>query len=1058
LKKIILIIYLLMAVNYLYAQPYYFKHFQVEQGLSHNTVFCSVQDSQGFMWFGTKDGLNRFDGYSFKTYRHDPDRPGSIGNDLIYCLHYDPQSILWVGTDNGIYRYDAVQEIFSLLEGTRGMNAHSIQSDDRGNLWFIAAGRLYRYNAEKKSLYAFKNTVHFESNVLFKAKNGDMWVCTSAGTIEHYNFSSHAFKSFYVLNKNRSGSSGTVSGIEETSDGKMVIGTTTQGIKLFNVADGKVRDLITLNTDLTHIFVRDLVKVKVNEFWIGTESGIYIYNHNTGLITNLRKQFNNNYTLSDNAIYSLCRDREGGIWLSTYFGGINYYSPQYSIFTKYFPMQQTNSISGSAVREITSDGSGNIWAGTEDAGLNRLEMKTGLFKSYLPSGAFNSISYSNVHGLLVDGNWLWISTFEHGIDLLDIRTGKIFKHFRASDKNGLRSNFILSLYRTASGMVMIATTHGMYTYNRIKEHFEPVRGLPYVFYNSVMEDDEHNFWAGTFDAGVYRFRLDTRAYHNFQPKAGDTTSLSHRTVNGIFQDSRKNIWVTTDGGGLCLYDKASGAFKRYGTRDGFPSNYLFRMEEDESKKLWISSTRGLVHYDPETRNIKTYSRADGLLTDQFNYSSSFKDSTGRMYFGSVKGMISFMPEQLKTKYLTPPVYITGFQINNDESTDRKDNYPLEKSILATDTIILSNNQSTFSINFASLSFISPEMTQYAYKMQGLYKDWISVKSNRRIYFTKLSPGNYTFEVKALVNGSNNWSKKNARVFIRILPPFWLSPFAFILYILITIALISAVVLRYHRKIVRKNRRRMEIFEHEKEKEIYQAKIEFFTQVSHEIRTPLTLIKGPMEKLLREAGSMPSMERNLKIMNRNTERLMSLTNQLLDFRKTEKNNFSLNFSKSDISEMLQEITQDFLMIAEQKMISLEILLPETALQAYVDQEAFYKIVGCLIDNAMKYGENTVIVHLGISSENPDYFQIRIMSDGPRIPTYLHEKVFEPFYRIRETEIKPGTGIGLPISRSLAELHQGKLVIEKSTSPYNIFVVTLPIHQLIEFNLQEKWKKH
>lgn len=1046
----------MVATEFLHAQPYYFKHYQVENGLSNNTIFCSIQDSNGFMWFGTKDGLNKFDGYTFKTYRNIPGRSGSLGNDLIYCLHNDPSSVLWVGTDDGIYSFDPMHDSFHLLQGTRGMNIHSIVSDGKGALWFVAAGRLYKY--EHDTINSFGTKVNFDANVLYKSHDGTLWICTNRGTIERYDPALNDFETFRVMDDKCSGADGTVSGIEETVNHQMLIGTTTQGIRLFDPSTGISKNIIRYNKDRTRIFVRDLVKLNINEFWIGTESGIYIYNHQTGKVNNLKKQFNNGYSLSDNAVYSVCRDKEGGIWSGTYFGGINYYAPQYSAFTKYFPQQQEHSISGSAVREITSDRNGKIWVGTEDAGLNHLDPKTGLFTSYLPDGSRKAISYSNIHGLLADGSWIWVATFEHGIDILDINTGKIIKHFSPDGKNGLRSNFILSFYRSASGTIFLATTNGMYTFNKRKEFFEPVKGLPFVFFNSIMEDNEHNFWAGTFDAGVYKFRLDGTPYQHFLPKKGNPSSLSHHTVNSIYQDSGKNLWITTDGGGLCLYDPKTSSFIRFGIHDGFPSNYLFRMEEDDEHQLWISSTRGLIRFDPLKRRVKIYSKSDGLLTDQFNYSSSFKDQSGRMYFGSVKGMISFVPRQLRHEYKTPPVFLTSFQINNDESMERHDDYTLGKNLLSSDTIVLENSQSSFSLSFASLSYISPEMTQYAYKMKGLYKDWVYLKSNRRIYFTKLSPGDYIFEAKALMNGSDAWSGSNVKLFIRILPPIWLSPVAYLVYILSAILLIWALVLRYHRKIARKNRRRMEVFEHEKEKEIYQAKIEFFTHVSHEIRTPLTLIQGPMEKLMGQAHEMPSMEKNLRIMNRNTDRLLELTNQLLDFRKTEKNSFSLSFIKSDISELLEEITQDFLSIAEQKEISIELHTPALPLSAYVDPEALHKIIGSLLDNAIKYSDSSIVIDLEYAADSDDFFKISVSSDGVIIPTYLHQKVFEPFYRIKETEIRPGTGIGLSISRSLAELHQGNLVLEQKRHGYNTFTVTLPIHQLIEFNLNAKWKKH
>jgi signal transduction histidine kinase/ligand-binding sensor domain-containing protein len=1054
LKKLIPFILLLFSASYLCAQPYYFKHYQVENGLSNNTVYCSVQDSKGFMWFGTKDGLNRFDGYSFKTYRNNPDEDNSIGNDFIHVLHVDKNETLWIGTSKGLYTYNPVSDNFKLVNGTGNMSIHDVESDLNNNLWIVSASHLFKFDKKHKSITPLKEK--FASNSVYCRQNGSIWISTLSGTIENYDPVTAAFHSHSILNKKNGGNATWISCIEETNDNKLLVGTTTQGVKLYDIATEKVTDLITLNNDMTRVFVRDMIKSSKDEFWIGTESGIYVYNHNSGQIVHLHKQYNNNYTLSDNAVYSLSKDREGGIWPGTFFGGINYFSPQSSIFSKYFPLQQPNSISGSDVREITKDKFGNLWIGTEDAGLNKLNLKTGLFTSFIPNGDQNSIAYANVHGLLPDDDKLWISTFEHGLDIMDIKSGRIIKHYSAGKGNALRSNFIFSFCKTRSGKVVMATTNGMYIYNPKTDDFDPVPGLPFVFYNSIMEDSKGNLWAGSYYAGLFRFKLGINDFKNFRNVEGKPTSISNNTVNNVFEDSKKNIWVTTDGGGLCLYNNHNATFTRYMAPEGMPSNFLFKIQEDEDYKLWISSTRGLIRFDPITKKVKTYSKSDGLLTDQFNYNSSFKDTDGRMYFGSVKGLISFMPKELNTRSYSVPVYATGFHLDYDESA-QKSGVKLAKSILYTDTINLEYNQSSFSIDFAALSFFSPEMTEYAYKMSGLYKDWEYLKTNRKVYFTKLVPGRYLFEAKAMINGSNTWSNQNLKILFIVQPPFWKSPAAYLVYLCIISAALTFLFRRYHKKLEIKNERRMEFLENEKEKELYHAKIEFFTNVAHDIRTPLTLIKGPMEKLIKQAESNPAMEKNLKIMDRNTNRLFDLTNQLLDFRKTEISGFSLNFVKTNISELIQEISIDFQLSAENKQIKYHIILPDDPFYAYIDIEAFHKIVSNLIDNALKYGKSKVIVKLLPSTQEEQPFYIKILSDGKAIPTELAEKIFEPFFRVKEAEMKLGTGIGLAISRSLAELHKGSLILEQNNNEFNIFTLELPVHQLFEFNLHGKWKK-
>lgn len=1057
MKNLSLLIILLFSAGYLYAQPYYFKHYQVENGLSNNTVFCSIQDSRGFMWFGTKDGLNRFDGYSFKTYRHDPANPRSIGNDLIFAMYTDKHQTLWVGTNNGVYRYNPIYESFEQIKETKGMRINDIGSDSQGNLWIISLFRIYSYNIDTKTFYHFKNEAKFEATSVSRLSDGSSWFCTMQGTIEQYKPLTKTFESHYVLKPENKEETGCISRLAETENGKLIIGTTNHGIKLYDPKTRQLKELLTLNQDKTPIFVRDIRSFSHDEFWIGTESGVYVYNSRSGKIAHLQKQYSNAYSLSDNAVYTLCRDKEGGIWTGTYFGGINYYSGLYSIFTKYFPQKENNSISGSDVREICRDKDGNFWIGTEDAGLNQLNPKTGVFKNFLPDGGKQSIAYSNIHGLLVDGGNLWIGTFEHGLDIMDIKSGKIIKHYTAGKGNSLRTNFIVTFCKTRSGEIIVATIAGIYKYNRKTDDFDAIPGLPFAFFYTVIEDHEGTIWVGSFNDGLFSFHPGKKGFKNYRHDDKVPGSLSSNTINGLFQDSKKKIWIATDGGGLCRLDTHTGKFKRYTVKNGLPSNYIFRIEEDNDQKLWISSTKGLIRFDPGNESMKIYSRSNGLLTDQFNYSSSYKDADGRLYFGSVKGLISFRPSQLYTTSYIAPVFITGFQIDNTEIPVQQKHSFLKKSVLYTDTITLNNSQSSFSIDFAALSFFSPEMTEYAYRMNGLYKDWEYLKTNRKVYFTKLSPGDYLFEAKALVNGSDEWSQKNVRMLIRVLPPFWKSTVAYICYAALLISIVSWLISGYHNRQERKNQRRMEVFENEKEKEIYHAKIEFFTNVAHEIRTPLTLIKGPMEKLMKQSKEIPAIEKNLKIMDRSTERLFTLTNQLLDFRKTETSGFSLNFVKANISEIIREISIDFQDAAEERNIGFKTLLPDKPFFAYVDIEAFHKIMSNLTDNALKYGKTKVIISLVAAADTDDAFYIRVMNDGKLIPDELAEKIFEPFYRARATEIKPGTGIGLSISRSLAELHQGSLTMEKTNTNLNIFIVRLPVHQLIEFNLNGQWKK-
>lgn len=1035
------------------AQSYYFTHYQVEQGLSNNAVICSIMDSRGFMWFGTKDGLNRFDGYTFKTFRNDPDDKNTLGSNFISTLYEDDNGILWVGTENGLYRYDWESERFIFLSGIPQQAIESVLKQGK-YLWIVSGPALFRYNLTNHSVTSFRD--NFTATYVCQSSEGDVWVSTADGYLQRYNQRTNKFTPFRALsNLNNRSVSNWIENISSDGPGRLLVGASNQGVKIFNTITHQSKDLVTRNENGTDIFARNFLRVSADELWIATESGIFIYHDKTQKLVNLRKQYNNPYSLADNAVYTLFKDNEGGIWAGTYFGGVNYYQPRYTFFEKFFPRIGENSISGNAVREICRDYDGNLWIGTEDAGLNKFNIKTKRFINYRPGDGRSGIANTNLHGLLITGNELWIGTFEHGLDVMDLHTERVIRHYNAgSGPHQLKSNFIFCMFKTRAGDILVGTPTGLYKYNKPDDDFMLLPHMPAsAFITALMQDSKGTLWSGTFRNGIY--------YLNADGSSGSITRLlnvdmTKVRITNIFEDSDNQMWFATESG-LFRYDHQTKKVKQYTLNDGLPSNLIYSILEDARKQLWISTSKGLVNFDLATEKIRVYTKANGLLTDQFNYNSAYKDETGRMFFGCVKGMICFNPDGFITNTVAPPIYITGFQVNNRELAVAQNGSPLKRSILVTRKIVLNYKSSSFSIDFSALSYNSPGTLEYAYRMDGLDNQWTYIKTNRKVYFTELPAGVYTFRVKA-ANSSGIWNNKEARLIIKILPPFWKSNTAYLVYTLLLMTAVIVLINRYNRKLRAKHRRQMEIFENEKEREIYEAKIEFFTNVAHEIRTPLTLIKGPMEKVMKKAVEVPDIEKNLRIIDRNTGRLLALTNQLLDFRKTEAKGFSLNFVNVDIPDLLTDIYTRFQLAAEHRNLNYQLLIPETGLQAYVDPEGFTKIITNLLDNAIKYSDSRVEVELMRVANDHETFTIEVRNDGKAMPPELGNKIFEPFFRVNEHGSQPGTGIGLSISKSLAELHKGRLELVGYVNRFTIFALTLPVHQLIEFNLSGKWKKY
>jgi len=1022
MKHTLLVAVLLFAVS-VNGQRFDFRHYEVENGLSNNTVFCATQGRDGFMWFGTKHGLNRFDGYYFKTFSLPGSDSALLSRDLIFTLAADSTGTLWAGSEKGLYRYDKRQEaLVPFMDSLKII--HDIYVNSKGELWFLSAGRIHRHNLKTNEHKAYSPPDFFHATSISETEKGEMWFSSTDGYLRCLDESHGTFAKYSLFGRDTPVPLRRISKIMADKQGTLFAGTESQGIKAFNLSKRSYKDLLTHNENGTAIHVRDIIKSNANELWLATESGIFILNTGTGQFQNIKKKFLDPYSLSDNAVYALHKDREGGIWAGTFFGGLNYLPNLTFGFEKYYPDYSANSISGSAVREICEDKFGNLWIGSEDAGISRLNPVTREVKRFLPDGKHTSISNSNIHALLPVNNQLWIGTFEHGLNIMDVSAGQVIKHYRAHEsENSLPSDFVICLMQTAKGRIYAGTSHGLFLYNKETDGFSPEKKIPSGgFIPFVMEDSRGRIWAVSHNAGVYYF--DSREKGFICSEAGKIHGLPNNCVNSIFEDSFHRLWFSTDGGGLCKLDSNQKQFTRYTTREGLPSNLVYKVLEDDRKNLWITTSKGLVCMSPD-RRMKTFTKADGLLTDQFNYSSGYKDKNGKLYFGSVRGLISFDPKILAPQKYTPRLFITGMEVHyNELKIDRAGS--LKQSLLYTDRITLPHDQSSLSFDFAAVSFTAPEKTSYRYRLQGLDTAWVSLESKRKVYFTKLAAGNYTLQVEALAHAFQSQQKN---LHITILPPVWATLWAYLIYIALAGSVLTYIIYLYHK-----------IQENKKAKAIFDAKIEFFTNITHEIRTPLTLIKGPIDNLLRMKTELPQISEDVLTMDRNSTRLINLVNQILDFRKAEAKGFSLDFREVNLTELLKETFLTFEPPAKRKGLEYVLQLPARPVYLAADAEALTKILSNLVNNAVKFAEKNVAVVLRESAKKENIV-IEVKNDGGIISNKWREKVFEPFFQIKET-IRQGSGMGLALARSLAELHQGKLYLDIPSDNMNIFILELP----------------
>ena len=1038
--RILLIQLLLFHIIVGFSKPsFQFRHFNINNGLSQNTVSCIYQDKQGFMWFGTKDGLNRFDGESFKIFRLSTEN--ELKDNVFRSIVQDNNDKIWLGTDDGVYIYNPLAESFDFFnsktdknDSITGLISHIIIDTD-GDVWISVEEKgVFMYDIETQQLdfYAVETTKGDLKGIrLCEDRGNGVWVFPYSKPIFQIDKKRRKIKEFILKPDNselyHTGEVSTV--IAEGNN--LLIGTSQKGLLRIDVLNKTLKNILSSDTNGNPIFIRDILKINDN-LWIASESGIYFYNLYTGDLENLKYNPSLSTSLSDNAIYSLYKDREAGVWIGSFFGGVDYLSNKGAYFQSYYPVVNEKSLSGLRVREFCMADEGNIWIGTEDNGLNLFNPESSTFVDV--DDPLKRL-YPNIHALYQDDDYLWIGTFSKGLYRYNLKDKTLKSYKKTEQENSLIENSIFSIYKDSHDILWIGTISGLNTYNYEKDDFNRVNHLDGVFIQDIMEDSDGNIWIATFLKGLYCFDPTKESWKNYTHISSDPNSLPINKVTSIFEDSKRRIWITTDGGGFCEFNKQEESFTSIDCSHGLINNVVYQILEDEESNLWLSTNSGLIRYSPEKGVLRNYSINDGLKTNQFNYKSGLKTSDGTLYFGSIDGFIRFNPSTFKESSFDPPIVFTQLLINNLPAKIRDKNSPLNKSIQYIDKLELNHNQNSLSIKYAVLSFSENRNSEILYKLEGFDKEWIFVDNSRTISYSNLPSGKYTL----LLTLPDNDNYKKVSIIIN--PPFWFTWWAYIIYFLFFVGAFVFISEYIHKRAEKNQRRKMRIFEQESERKLYESKIDFFTNVAHEIRTPLSLIKAPLDEVLRNKSVSNDIKDDLEIMSKNTDRLLGLTRQLLDFQKTESELYALDMKEYDIPKLVKEIVYLFTPLSKIKDIALEFKNTDAAIIAKVDREAFTKIISNLISNALKYGEKYASCQVCyLESNNEPFVEFSIKNDGPIIPENYQESIFKPFIQINKNkdEAFSGTGIGLALSKSLSTLMSGKINY-KVVDGLNVFSV-------------------
>lgn len=1016
------------------ASQYNFTHVDSSDGLSANNVKSIVQDSLGFMWFGTKNGLNRYDGSSLRVYDcYDEER--KCGNNNIGALYEDENSILWIGTDRGIYQYDPYKDSIRFVDlvpddGKMADNwVQTIDGDGHGNVWAVLpdAG-VYLYGKDKVRHFKFAETSKFKKvypSDICVASNGTVWVANANDGIYRYYPSTGTFikeriKNSSVLNDR------DFTALCETPRGTIIAGTTSGSVYEYSPASGTADQIAFSGRG--NVYLRDILCFD-NELWIGTHAGLYIKNLENGTERFLTENPLDPFSLSDNTVYHIYRDKSGDAWIGSIFGGVSYMSRRKFKFANY---GIKDGLSGRLVLGVTTDRNNRIWVGTETSGVNLLDPVSGKFSTPLQNTGGDNIVISMTS---YDGA-IYPSFSRSGLYRVnpdDRSVSKIFPLGNEIDNN------VYSYIIDRDGDEWVGLSFALYRRRKGERDFKHITETGYDWIYCLYEASDGSIWIGTMGNGVWKHNKRNGSFkaYTYDQNSTHPSGLRSNSINSIMEDSEGRVWLSTDRGGLSMYDSKNDRFTTYGIGQGLPDDVVYGAVEDKGKNLWFGTNKGLVRFTPSNSGVRVFNRHDGLPFDQFNYKSATYAPDGTVYMGGINGLISFRPDDYKD--LTTPfnIYFTGLGVLNKEVRPGKDSF-LKENILFSKKLSLPHEDATFSLSIAAPEYRHLGPIAFSYRLLPVSDEWIDMKDNE-ISFTNLATGKYTLEIKA-VSESNVATR---RLEINILPPWWKSGWAYGVYVLLILILATAWFLWYRSYKEKQMRVHEQMLIDNKDKELYRSKVSFFTEIAHEIRTPLSLIDLPLEAMEELDIDDPQFRNYLSVTRKNTSRLLELTGQILDFQKIDSSRMTLKKESVDITALLNEIADRFdtpLRLAGKTLVR---DIEPDELTVLTDREALVKMVSNLLNNARKYGDSTVRLSLRRKS---DEFEIKVASDGPKIKPDERDRIFMAFYQIHSSEdTKSGVGIGLPLSRSLATLLGGRLVLDDNPDDrnLNVFVLTLPV---------------
>lgn len=1020
------------------------SRFDIEDGLSQNTVLSIIQDRKGDMWFATNDGLTRYDGYDFTVFRHSARDTSSIADNNVRLLFIDSSDRLWVGTAYGLCRYDSSLENFDSFGTGTGLDIYALEEISGDRLLVGTSDRMFVFDISSgcfsDTLPAAAASLRARSMVKY---GGSIFIGCADGELYEYSISDSRFNRINVPECGK-----PVQYILIQEPGILWAGTEGDGLYRIILKDGTVTNF-RYDEAPGHLgsnYVRALANDSEGRLWVGTFNCLNIFDPVSETFASYTNDPFDDESLSQNSVRSLYYDRQGGMWLGTFYGGVNYWHPLKERFTGIRRKPDGSTLNDNIISCIVEDPDGMMWVGTNNGGVNGYNPETGKFIWYSLVGnrIYEDVESDDIKAIFIDGDRVYVGAHAGRMKYIDKRDGAVQLCGRNS---GTASPVdIYSIIRKDGTGLWVGTLNGLYVYDTVKDSFTEITEdadgtrTGKLQIRILMTDSGGRLWAGC-ETGLKLFDCTGSAaggkdsgLHLISAPADGLAEITS-SVFSIKESSSGTIWIGT-GEGLYCYIPGKGEILLYTTEDGLPSDIIHGIEEDSFGRLWISTDNGLSCLNPYSDSFRNYSTADGLTSNQFTTYAHCRRASGEMWFGSINGITLFTPERLTDNPYTPEPVISQLQIFNTAVRPGDDTGILDRSIRETRKIKLKHSYNSFSLQFTVADYIGGRHNTFAYMLEGIDKEWQYTTGNRSASYSMVPQGRYRFMVKA-ANNDGKWCPRPAVLDIKVLPVWYETIWAQILFFAAAASLIIGGIRFYLERKSMEARLEIDRKDREHQEEIHQMKMRFFINISHELRTPLTLIITPLQEMIPKASDV-WMRKQLKYVYRNAQRLLHLVNQLMDYRRAELGVFKLKVRKEDAYRIVKENWSYYEKLAESKKIRYTLDSSLEGQTVFVDGQYLELILNNLISNAFKYTDSGRIdVRAKIDGTD---FILEVNDTGIGIPVDKQARIFERFYQVEKQHI--GSGIGLSLVQRLVELHHGQIEITSEEGKGSSFKVTIP----------------